>query len=111
MNISLRNAGPATIVDLAGPLKLGKAQEVFRDQVRQLLDAGSTLIAVNLSGVSELDSSGVAALVQAFTSFKRAGGKCIFFSANKRVLMLVKMVRLDTILDFVEDEAAALARI
>lgn len=111
MNISLRKAGPATILDLDGPLKLGDAEEAFRGQVQQLLDSGSTHVAVNLAGVTELDSSGIGALVRAFTTFKRAGGKCTFFSPTKRVLMLIKMVRLDTILDLAEDEAAALARI
>lgn len=111
MNIRIRNAGPATILDLDGPLKLGKAEEAFRNQIQQLVDAGTKHIAVNLAGVSDLDSSGIGALVRAFTTLKRGGGRCTFFSANKRLLMLLKMVRLDGILDLAEDEAAALARI
>jgi anti-anti-sigma factor len=111
VNIRIRKAGPATILDLDGALKLGEAEEAFRDQVQQLMDTGSTHVAVNLASVTELDSSGIGALVRAFTAFKRAGGKCTFFAANKRVMMLLKMVRLDTILDLAEDEATALARI
>jgi anti-anti-sigma regulatory factor len=42
---------------------------------------------------------------------KRVGGKCTFFAANKRVQMLLKMVRLDGVLDLAEDEATALSRI
>ena len=89
----------------------GDAEEAFRNQVQQLLDNGTTHIAVNLAGVTELDSSGIGALVRAFTTLKRAGGKTTYFAANKRVMMLLKMVRLDSILDLAEDEAAALARI
>ena len=111
MNIKIRKAGTATILDLEGPLKLGDAEEAFRNQVQQLLDAGSTHVAVNLAAVSELDSSGIGALVRAFTTLKRAGGKCTFFAASKRVQMLLKMVRLDTILDLAPDEATALTRI
>jgi anti-sigma B factor antagonist len=111
VNISIRKAGPATILDLDGPLKLGEAEETFRNQMQQLMDAGTTHVAVNLAGVSELDSSGIGALVRSFTALKRAGGKCTFYSPNKRVMMLLKMVRLDTILDLAEDEAAALSRI
>ncbi|MGB0036066.1 MAG: STAS domain-containing protein [Candidatus Acidiferrales bacterium] len=111
MNISIRKAGPATILDLEGPLKLGDAEEAFRNQIQQLLDSGSTHVAVNLSGVSELDSSGIGALVRAFTTLKRAGGKCTFFAPSKRVMMLLKMVRLDSILDLADDEATALTRI
>jgi anti-sigma B factor antagonist len=110
VKINIRKAGPATILDLEGPLKLGEAQDKFRDQIQQLVDAGSKHVAVNLAGVSDLDSSGIGALVRAFTVLKRAGGKCTFFSASKRVLMLLKLVRLDSVLDLAEDEATALAR-
>lgn len=111
MTIHIRTAGPATILDLDGPLKLGKDEEAFRAQIQKLVDAGSTHVAVNLAGVSDLDSSGIGSLVRAFTTLKRAGGKCTFFAANKRILMLLKMVRLDTVLDLAPDEAAALTRI
>ena len=111
MNIGIRKAGQATILDLDGPLKLGEAEESFRNQIQQLIDAGSTRVAVNLAGVTELDSSGIGALVRAFTTLKRAGGKCTYFSPNKRVVMLLKMVRLDTVLDISPDEATALTRI
>lgn len=111
MEISIRKAGPATILDLEGPLKLGDAEEAFRTQMQQLVDAGTINVAVNLAGVTELDSSGIGALVRSFTAVKRAGGKCTFYAASKRVMMLLKMVRLDTILDLAEDEATALARI
>lgn len=111
VNISIRKAGRATILDLEGPLKLGDAEEAFRTQIQQLVDAGSTHVAVNLAGVTELDSSGIGALVRAFTTLKRAGGKATYFAPSKRVMMLLKMVRLDTILDLADDEAAALARI
>jgi len=111
LNIGIRKAGRATILDLEGPLKLGDAEESFRNQIQQLIDAGSTHVAVNLAGVTELDSSGIGALVRSFTSLKRAGGKCTFYAPSKRVMMLLKMVRLDSILDLAEDEAAALTRI
>lgn len=111
MNIRIRKAGQATILDLEGPLKLGETEESFRSQIQQLIDAGTTHVAVNLAGVTELDSSGIGALVRSFTTLKRAGGKCTFYAPSKRVLMLIKMVRLDTILDLAEDEAAALTRV
>ncbi len=111
MNIRIRKAGPATILDLEGPLKLGKDEEGFRSQIQQLVDSGSLHVAINLAGVSDLDSSGIGSLVRSYTLMKRAGGKCTYFAASKRVLMLLKMVRLDTVLDLAEDEATALTRI
>jgi anti-sigma B factor antagonist len=111
VNIGIRKAGRATILDLSGALKLGESEEAFRTQIQQLLDAGSTHIAINLAGVTDLDSSGIGALVRAFTLLKRAGGKCTVFAPTKRTLMLLKMVRLDAVLDVAEDEATALTRV
>ena len=110
MKIQVRTAGSATILDLDGPLKLGPAQEQFRDQVQKLMDAGSTHIAINLAGVTDLDSSGIGAFVRAYTSLTKAGGKCRFFAAPKFVMQTLHMVRLDTVFDIAEDEASALAR-
>ena len=107
MNITIRKA----ILDLTGPLKLGEAEELFRKHIQELLEAGATHLAVNMAGVTDIDSSGIGALVRAFTLIKRSGGKCTFFSSSKRVLMLLKMVRLDNVLDLAEDEATALTRI
>ena len=53
MNIGIRKAGRATILDLEGPLKLGDAEEAFLNQVQQLIDGGTLHVAVNLAGVTE----------------------------------------------------------
>lgn len=111
MNIGIRKAGRATILDLNGPLKLGESEEAFRTQIQQLADAGATHVALNMSGVTDLDSSGIGAIVRSFTLLKRLGGNCTLFAPNKRVLMLLKMVRLDAVLDVAEDEATALTRV
>jgi anti-sigma B factor antagonist len=110
VTINIRKAKNATILDLNGPMKMGDAEQSFRNHVQELLDSGTNQMAVNLAGVPEMDSSGIGALVRAYTSVKRAGGRCLFFSPSKRVVMILKMVRLDTVLEIVEDEATALAR-
>lgn len=111
LKIVIRKAGAAAILDLNGPLRLGEGEEDLRGQIQNLVDSGDTHAAVNLAGITHLDSSGIGALVRSFASLKRAGGKCIFFAPTKQVLMLLRMVRLDTVLEIVEDEATALARI
>jgi anti-sigma B factor antagonist len=108
--ISVRKAGSITILDLNGALKLGDSEQEFRQQIQQQIDSGAKILAINLAGVPEMDSSGVGSLVRAFTQVKKAGGRCTFFAATKRVMQLLKMVRLDTVLDIVDDEAAALSR-
>jgi anti-sigma B factor antagonist len=65
-------------------------------------------LAINMSGVSFVDSSGLGTLVRVYSSVKNAGGRCRFFSSPKQFLQLLRMTRLDTVLELFEDEAAAL---
>jgi anti-sigma B factor antagonist len=109
LKINLRRAGRVTIIDLDGALKFGPAEDAFREQVQRLMTGGPIYIAVNLARVSDLDSSGIGALVRTFSSLKRAGGRCTFFSPNARVQMVLRMVHMDKVLDISEDEATALA--
>ena len=110
MNIHTRMVGKVTILELKGELLVGEAEQIFRDRIEKLRDADTRNLAVNLASVTKLDSSGIGALVHAFASFRKAGGKCRFYAAPKHVKQLLKMVMLDTVLDLAEDEASALAK-
>ena len=109
MNIQTRLKSGITILDVSGPLKLGDAEETFRTFVEDAMTAGADKLVINLAGVSEMDSSGIGALVRVHSSCKQRGGACRLFGLQKRVLQTLKMVRLYTLLDIVEDETAALA--
>ena len=109
VNIKVRKTGTAAIIDITGALKMGEPEQSFREQVTQLLEGGTKNLAVNLAGVPEMDSSGIGALVRGYTSVKHAGGKCRFFGASKRIKQTLRMVRLDSVLELVEDETSALA--
>lgn len=107
MQINIRRAGSTTILDLNGPLLLGAPQQDLRHAVEEVIGNGALRLAINLAGVPYMDSSGIGELVRTFTQLRKQGGRMILFAPNKQVLMLLKMVRLDTVLDIVDDEAAA----
>lgn len=104
----MRTVANATILDLAGNFVMADAPN-FRAQVKQLLDSGAKGIAVNLSGVAYLDSSGIGAIVGVFSAARGAGAKCRFFAPSRQALQVLKMVRLDKVLDLRDDEASALS--
>ena len=109
MTIIVRTVDKATILDLNGPFKAGEADQVFRNSVGEVLSAGVTNLAVNLAGVSFLDSSGIGALVRTFSTLRERGGEFRLFGASKQVAQTLRMVRLDKVLGVAEDETAALA--
>ena len=108
MDIHIRKTESATILDLNGPFVMADAPK-FKARIQEVLDGGAKLLAVNLSAVSYLDSSGIGAIVGAFSKIKGAGGQCKFFAPSDQVLKVLKMVKLDTILDLRPDESTALS--
>ena len=66
-------------------------------------------LVINLSGVPYMDSSGIGALVSIFNGVHEVGGVCRFYGATRKGRQILKMVRLDTVLELVEDEQSALS--
>lgn len=108
--IRIRKSGATTILDLNGPLMVGDSELAFRTKIQELLLEGSRKLAINLAGVSEMDSWGLGALVRHCSQVRRAGGRCIFFAPTERVLRLLETTHLGLVLDMAESEAEAVSR-
>ena len=109
MEVTVRKIGNVNILDLKGPLRVGEAEQKFREQVKSLINSGEIIVAVNLAGVPMVDSSGIGAFVRTHKLLKEAGGKFSLYAPSKVVRQTLKMVRLDHFFGLYEDEAAALA--
>ena len=59
VTINVREAGNATIVEVAGRVTLGAAGPSIQDTVRELVDSLHTNIIIDLGGITYLDSSGL----------------------------------------------------
>ncbi|HLW79123.1 MAG TPA: STAS domain-containing protein [Terriglobia bacterium] len=109
MKITVRTTEKATILDLDGPLKIGEAEQGFREKVKEVVGLGVKNLGVNLADVPTTDSSGIGAMMFTYTAVKRVSGKCKFFAPSKQVRQILKMVLLDTVFEIYDDEAAAMA--
>ena len=69
-----------------------KAREVLLSCVEQ-----GKKVLVDLSGVSYIDSSGVASLVEAFQRAKKAGQAFALVSVNAPALRVLELARLDKV--------------
>jgi anti-sigma B factor antagonist len=108
MDISERESGNVTIVDLNGKLNLGDATQRLHDKVNSLLQQGRKNIILNLGEVSSVDSGGLGELVRTLTSMQKHGGSLKVANLPKRVHDLLVMTRLVTVFDTYDDEASAL---
>ena len=94
------------IVSLDGEVDLEnspKARDVLLDAVK-----GAGTVLVDLSGVSYIDSSGVASLVEALQKAKKQGTRFALASVNPAALRVLKLARLDNVFTIHETVADGL---
>jgi anti-sigma B factor antagonist len=108
MKASTRQIDGVTVVDLSGRIKEGEDITVLRDTIEDLLGKGQKKILLNLGDVNHIDSSGVAALLRAFTSVRNQGGELKLLHLTKAVHDLLQNTKLYTVFDVRDDEAAAI---
>lgn len=98
----------AAIIDVEGDIDLNRSME-FQKSLLDVLDQGPKRIIVNLSGVSYMDSSGVACLVKLLARARKSGSQLCLIGLTKRVQSLFEITRLDIVFNICLSEKEALA--
>jgi len=109
LNISNRQSGNVTIVDLAGKIALGESNRALHEAIRGLTADGKKNILLNLSNVTLIDSSGLGELVASYASVERGGGAMKLSNLSDRFIELITITKLYTVFDIFDNEADALA--
>src|SRR4051795_1778284 len=99
INISERQAGDITILDLEGKVTIGEGSVALRTAIRRLLGEGKNKILLNLAGVGYIDSSGIGELVSSFTAVKKEGGTLKLLKLTQKIQDLLAMTILLTVFD------------
>ena len=108
LNISERQAGDVTVLDLAGKITIGEGSVSLRSAIRRLIEEGKKKILLNLGQVSYVDSSGIGELVSSFTTINREGGQLKIVNLTQKIQDLLAITKLLTVFDVYDDEATAL---
>ena len=108
LNISERQAGDITILDLDGKITIGEGSIALRNTIRRLLEEGKKKILLNLAEIGYVDSSGIGELVSSFTTVNREDGSLKLLNLQQKVQSLMAITKLLTVFDVYEDEGDAL---
>lgn len=108
LNISERQAGDVTVLDLGGKITIGEGSVSLRGAIRRLMEEGKKKILLNLAQVGYVDSSGIGELVSSFTTLNRDGGQLKLLNLTQKIQDLLAITKLLTVFDVYEDEATAL---
>ena len=108
LNITERQAGDVTVLDMSGKITLGEGSVSLRTAVRRLLEEGKKRILLNLAGVSYIDSSGIGELVSSYTAINKEGGQLKLLNLTQKLQDLLTITKLLTVFDVYDSEAEAL---
>jgi len=109
LNISERQAGDITILDMDGKVTIGEGSVALRTTIRRLLGEGKKKILLNLGNVGYVDSSGIGEFVSSFTTVNKEGGQLKLLNLTQKIHDLLAITKLLTVFDVFESESEALA--
>ncbi|HVQ39406.1 MAG TPA: STAS domain-containing protein [Pyrinomonadaceae bacterium] len=109
LEISERQAGDVTILDMTGSVRMGEGAVALRNSIRGLVDQGKTKILLNLGAVKNIDSSGIGELIANYTTISRDNGQLKLLNLTDKIRDLLVITKLLTVFDSYENEAEALS--
>ncbi|HEY0428200.1 MAG TPA: STAS domain-containing protein [Pyrinomonadaceae bacterium] len=109
LNISERQAGDITILDMDGKVTIGEGSVALRSTIRRLLGEGKSKILLNLGQVGYVDSSGIGELVSSFTAVNKEGGTLKLLNLTQKIQDLLAITKLLTVFDTFDNEGDALS--
>ncbi len=89
----------------------GPGEVTLRERLDELARKGSLDVVVNLQHLPYVDSTELGRLIRAHISVRQAGGHVRLCNLSERVVTLLKLSRLDTVLEIYGTEEEALAQI
>jgi len=107
LDIQQREHEGIVILELNGRITLGPEASALREKVRELNDAGSNKIVLDLAQVDYIDSTGLGALVMCATSLRKTHGNVKLLNLNRRTCELLVMTKLATVFEIFAEEQDA----
>ena len=99
LEIIHRKCEEIEILDLNGHLTFGQEDLDFRNELERLVQAGKIRVALNLSHLHELDSTGIATLLFAREKLRKFGGRLAIYNMHPSHVGLLAEGQLETELE------------
>jgi len=111
MEIERSEERKVTVVVVRGVITFGESASRFSAYLKDLLDAGVPSVLVDLSGIDQVDSTGLGELVGYLQRFQNDGRRLALLNPHTRILNLLRLTRLDEVFPIYEDRSAAIAEL
>ena len=108
MEISTRQVGTSTIVDVIGDITLYNSPEVRKVLISLLKEKKSPRVVVNLERVKYIDSAGVASLVEGLKISRDLKSGFALFGLSRTTREVLELTRLIKVFEVYDNEEDAL---
>ena len=109
LQISIRESADVTILDLRGRLTINdNACELLRSQLNELIANGARRFLLNLTNLTQIDSSGVSIIVRAYRSLRGQSGDLRLLRPSGHALEVFRALHLLEMIPTFEEEQLAL---
>ena len=109
LQISIREVGGVTVVDLCGKATIDGESEILSRRLKKLVAGGAHKVLLNLADLTQMDSSGIGVVIDTVVSLNKRGGALKLLHPRGRVLEVLRVLRLTEIVPCFENESEALA--
>lgn len=108
MDVTTREVGTATIVDIVGDITLYNSPEVRKLLLSLLKEKRAPRVIVNLERVKYIDSAGVASLVEGLKTSRDLKSGFALYGLSRTTREVLELTRLIKVFAVYDNEAAAL---
>ena len=107
MQVKREKQGDDVVLTVEGSVDIYSSPEL-RGELKAALDAQAPRIVIDLGGVTFVDSSGLATLIEGLQKVQRYSGKLLLCNLSQAVLGVFQLANLDHIFQIKESREAAL---
>jgi anti-sigma B factor antagonist len=98
LDIAMGRRGTTAVLTLAGELDMHTVPRL-RMRLAAALAQGDASVLVDLTGITFMDSTGLAALVSGMRRARRSGGSLVLITPGGPVLRMLRITNLDSMFD------------
>jgi anti-sigma B factor antagonist len=96
-----------TVFEISGRLILGDLLQSVESEIRELIDGGARKLAIDLTGLNLIDSSGIGTLIDSGEQMDRLGGQMRLAGAHGAVAKIFATIHIERAIPLDADLATA----
>jgi anti-sigma B factor antagonist len=96
-----------TVFEISGRLILGNLLQSVESELRELIDSGVRKLAIDLTGLNLIDSSGIGTLIESKEHMNRLGGQLRVAGAHGAVAKIFGTIHIESAIPLDADPATA----